>query len=151
MQTMVKQIERTNTSSSDRIISYVPPKNVHIIWGQVEPLLLKAVMYDDFSYNGQNLLDGILQKDMQLWISWTHKVESAVLTQIIEYPKFKVCRWFLAGGSNMKKWLDQMTSQVEDWAKENNCKRIELVGRKGWIKKLKDYEAKHIVMTKELK
>ena len=71
---MVKQIERTNTSSSDRIISYVPPKNVHIIWGQVEPLLLKAVMYDDFSYNGQNLLDGILQKDMQLWISWTHKV-----------------------------------------------------------------------------
>ena len=150
MQTMAKQTERTNTLSSDRIISYVPPENVKVIWGQVEPLLLRGIYYDDFSYDGRNLLDGILKKDMQLWISWTNKVESAVLTQITDYPKFKVCRWFLAGGFNMKHWLDEMTNQVETWAKQNKCKRIELVGRKGWLKKLKDYEAKHIVMTKEL-
>jgi len=112
---------------------------------------MKAIVYDDFSYDGRNLLDGILKKDMQLWISWKDKVESAVLTQIIEYPKFKVCRWFLAGGSKLHLWLDEMTKQVEEWSKQNNCKRIELVGRRGWIKKLKDYEAKHIVMTKELK
>jgi hypothetical protein len=150
MPTTHKQTEPTNTLSSDRIVSYVPPQNVAHIWGQVEPLLLKAILYDDFSYDGQNLLDGILKKDMQLWISWKDKVESAVLTQIIDYPKFKVCRWFLAGGSKMKYWIDELTHQVETWAKQNNCKRIELVGRRGWMKKLKDYEAKHIVMTKEL-
>ena len=148
---MHKRTEHISTSSSDRIISYVPPQNVQVIWGQVEPLLMKAIIYDDFSYDGRNLLDGVLNKDMQLWISWTDKVESAVLTQIIDYPKFKVCRWFLAGGSHLHLWMDEMTHQVETWAKQNNCKRIELVGRKGWIKKLKDYEAKHIVMTKELK
>ena len=91
------------------------------------------------------------QKEMQLWISWVDKVESAVLTQIIDYPQFKVCRWFLAGGKNADAWLDDLTRQVETWAIANNVKRIELVGRKGWIKKLKDYEAKHIVMIKELK
>ena len=150
MQTMVKQIERTNTSSSVRIVSYVPPQNAIAIWEQVEPLLLKGIMYDDNSYSGKNLLDAILKKEMQLWISWKDKVESAVLTQIIEYPQFKVCRWFLAGGSNLHSWLDDLTRQVETWAVANNIKRIELVGRKGWLKKLKDYEAKHIVMTKEL-
>ena len=150
MQTMAKQTEHTNTLSSGRIVSYVPPKNVKVIWSQVEPLLLRGIYYDDFSYDGRNLLDGILNKDMQLWISWKDKVESAVLTQITEYPKFKVCRWFLAGGFNMKHWIDEMKDQVETWAIQNKCKRIELVGRKGWLKTLKDYEAKHIVMTKEL-
>ncbi len=150
MQTMAKQTEHTNTSSSVRIVSYVPPQNAIAIWEQVEPLLLKGIMYDDNSYSGKNLLDAILKKEMQLWISWKDKVESAVLTQIIEYPQFKVCRWFLAGGSNLHSWLEDLTRQVEAWAVANNIKRIELVGRKGWLKKLKDYKAKHIVMTKEL-
>ena len=83
MQTMAKQTEHTNTSSSVRIVSYVPPKNAIAIWEQVEPLLLKGIMYDDNSYSGKNLLDAILKKEMQLWISWKDKVESAVLTQII--------------------------------------------------------------------
>ena len=151
MRTMDKQTEHTSTSSSVRIVSYVPPQNAIAIWEQVEPLLLKGIKYDDNSYSGKDLLDAVLKKEMQLWISWVDKVESAVLTQLIDYPQFKVCRWFLAGGKNTDAWLDDLTRQVETWAIANDVKRIELVGRKGWIKKLKDYKAKHIVMIKELK
>lgn len=151
MRTMDKQTKHTSTSSSVRIVSYVPPHNAIEIWEQVQPLLLKGIMYDDNSYSGKNLLDAVLKKEMQLWISWTDKVESAVLTQLIDYPQYRVCRWFLAGGKNVDAWLDDLTRQVETWAIANDVKRIELVGRKGWIKKMKDYESKHIVMTKELK
>ena len=150
MPTTHKRTEPIPTSSSVRIISYVPPQDAGMIWKQVEPLLMKGMKYDDHSHSGKDLYDAVLEKKMQLWISWNGYVESAILTQLIDYPNFRVCRWFLAGGKNLHAWLDEMTHQVETWAVANEVKRIELVGRKGWIKKLKDYEEKHIVMTKEL-
>ena len=91
---------------------------------------------------------------MQLWISWngkTNVVESAIVTEIVDYPRLRSCRYFLAGGTNMKVWFNPMKEQIEQWALINNCQRIELVGRKGWVKWLKDYKQKHIILMKELK
>jgi len=147
------QIKHSDSLSSDSQISYVPPKDVGLIWKQIEPLLLKPLEIDGFAYMPKDIFDSLLKKKMQLWISWnvkTNEVEAAIVTEIIDYPRLRSCRYFLAGGTNMKSWFNPVKEQVEHWAKLNKCQRIELVGRKGWVKWLRDYKQKHIILMKEL-
>jgi hypothetical protein len=148
------QIKHSVTQYSDSQISYVPPQDVGLIWKQVEPLLDKPLEIDGYAYKSKDIFDSIINQKMQLWISWNVKnknVEAAIITEIIQYPQFRSCRYFLAGGNNMKSWFNLMKEQIELWSIKNKCQRIELVGRKGWVKWLKDYKQKHIILMKELK
>jgi|TARA_R100001443_G_scaffold105063_1_gene113964 hypothetical protein len=129
------------------MIIKVPPEDLHIIWNEVEPKIKKAL---DDCYSSQDILDGLIQNKFQLFISWENKVESAVITEVAQYPQKKICRYFLAGGSNMNNWLEPIQQEIEKFAKYNNCQAIEVAGRKGWAKKLKGYEQKIYLFSKEL-
>lgn len=87
---------------------------------------------------------------MQLWISWNDGIEASFVTEVCDYPQMRVMRWVLAGGSNMESWLTLLTEKVENWAKKNKCQRLEIVGRKGWTKVLRDYEPQAVYFVKEL-
>ena len=129
------------------MIIKVPQEDLHIVWNEVEPLIKKAL---DDTYTARDILDGLVKNAFQLFISWEDKVESAVITEVIQYPQKKVCRYFLAGGSNMNNWLEPIQQEIEKFAKYNQCDAIEVAGRKGWLRKLKGYEQKIYLFTKEL-
>jgi len=129
------------------VIIKVPQEDLHIIWNEVEPLIKKAL---DDTYTARDILDGLVKNAFQLFISWEDKVESAVITEVIQYPQKKVCRYFLAGGSNMNNWLEPIQQEIEKFAKYNQCDAIEVAGRKGWLRKLKGYEQKIYLMSKKL-
>jgi len=135
-------------SSLGRVITQVPVEDLEFIWSQVKPQIEKAL---DGSYSSYDILEYIKQNRMQLWISWNDGIEASFVTEVCDYPQLRVLRWVLAGGSNMESWLDLVTSKVEDWAKRNNCQRLEIVGRKGWTKVLRDYEPQAVYFVKELK
>src|SRR6056300_1850383 len=138
----------TDMSSLGRVITQVPVEDLEFIWLQVKPQIEKAL---DGSYSSYDILEYIKQNRMQLWISWNDGIEASFVTEVCDYPQLRVMRWVLAGGSNMESWLDLVTSKVEDWAKKNNCQRLEIVGRKGWTKVLSDYEPQAVYFVKELK
>ena len=129
------------------MIIKVPQDDLHIVWNEVEPLIKKAL---DDTYTARDILDGLVKNSFQLFISWEDKVESAVITEVIQYPQKKVCRYFLAGGSNMNNWLEPIQQEIEKFAKYNQCDAIEVAGRKGWLRKLKGYEQKIYLMSKKL-
>ena len=129
------------------MIIKVPQEDLHIIWNEVEPLIKKAL---DDTYTARDILDGLVKNAFQLFISREDKVESAVITEVIQYPQKKVCRYFLAGGSNMNNWLEPIQQEIEKFAKYNQCDAIEVAGRKGWLRKLKGYEQKIYLMSKKL-
>ena len=129
------------------MIIKVPKEDLHIVWNEVEPLIKKAL---DDTYTARDILDGLVKNAFQLFISWEDKVESAVITEVIQYPQKKVCRYFLAGGSNMNNWLEPIQQEIEKFAKYNQCDAIEVAGRKGWLRKLKGYEQKIYLMSKKL-
>lgn len=135
-------------SSLGRVITQVPVEDLEFIWSQVKPQIEKAL---DGSYSSYDILEYIKQNRMQLWISWNDGIEASFVTEVCDYPQLRVLRWVLAGGSNMESWLDLVTSKVEDWAKRNNCQRLEIVGRKGWTKVLRDYKPQAVYFVKELK
>ena len=129
------------------MIIQVPSEDLHIIWNQVEPKIIKAL---DDCYTAKDILDGLIQKRFQLFISWKKEVESAVITEIAQYQQKKICRYFLAVGNNMDNWLEPIQKEIEKFAKLNECQSIEVAGRKGWARKLKGYEQKVYLFNKEL-
>ena len=129
------------------MIRKVPPDDLHIIWNEVEQKIKPAL---DDCYTPQDIIDGLIQDRFQLFISWEDHVESAVITEIAQYPQKRICRYFLAGGNNMDNWLEPIQKEIEKFAKHNNCNSIEVAGRKGWARKLKGYEQKIYLFSKEL-
>ena len=129
------------------MIIQVPEKDLHIIWNEVEPLIKKAL---DDCYTTDDILQGLVNNSFQLFISWNNKVESAVVTEVAQYPRKKILRYFLAGGNNLNNWLEPIQETIEKFAKHNNCNSIEVAGRKGWARKLKGYEQKIYLFSKEL-
>jgi hypothetical protein len=59
------------------------------------------------------------------------------------------CRIWLAAGDK-KELVGQVLSDIETWAKAHGCSKIELVGRKGWLRVLQDFEQPHHVLEKRL-
>jgi|TARA_R110002012_G_scaffold98132_4_gene235591 hypothetical protein len=131
------------------MIIKVPEKDLYIIWNEVEPLIKKAL---DDCYTTDDILKGLINNSFQLFISWNNKVESAVVTEVAQYPQKKILRYFLAGaeGNNLNNWLEPIQQEIEKFAKLNQCQAIEVAGRKGWARKLKGYEQKIYLFNKEL-
>ena len=73
---------------------------------------------------------------------------SVIVTEIVDYPKRAVCRIWLAGG-DMDELVEAEKSIVE-WAKSHGCDGMEIIGRKGWERQLKDYTAASTVLIKEI-
>ena len=134
--------------SLDNVVTRVPSEDVEFIWSQVSPLLEKAL---DESYSIVDILYGIITDRMQLFISWTNdRVESAVVTEIAQYPQSKVLRYFLAGGNNLENWLERIQEVIEKFAKKEKCTHLEVAGRKGWVRKLKGFRVKAYLLNKEI-
>lgn len=133
--------------SSDKVCTQVPKEDVFLIWTKVAPLLQKAL---DGTYDIIDVEQGLQDNRFQLFISWNNGIESAVITEIAEYPKAKVLRYVLAGGTNLENWLEEIQEVIEKFAKKNHCTQLEVAGRKGWLKKLKDFKEKAILLSKDL-
>ena len=74
--------------------------------------------------------------------------DSALVTEIVEYPQRRVLRVWLAGGK-----LDELQRGLpflDQIAKDLGCSRIELEGRKGWVKVLDGYTERSIVLQKDV-
>ncbi len=137
-----------HTVSLANIVTRVPSEDVEFIWSQVAPLLEKAL---DETYSIKDILYGLANDRMQLFISWHNdKVESAVVTEIAQYPQSKVLRYFLAGGTNLENWLEEIQIVIEKFAKKENCTHLEVAGRKGWVRKLKGFRVKAYLLNKEI-
>ena len=107
-----------------------------------------ALEYSGGTHTFDDVAAGVLSGDFQLW----HKDNSAIVTEIVVYPRLKDLHFFLAGG-NLDE-LQQMTPIIEDWGKSVGCTRVTLAGRKGWQRTfLKDrgYEPQWQILSKELK
>ena len=79
-------------------------------------------------------------------------VTSAIITEIIEYPRKRTLHFFLAGG-NMPE-LRAMYPRILEWGRLQGCTGASLTGRKGWVRSFLNREEgwnEHlVVMTKDL-
>jgi hypothetical protein len=109
-------------------------------WDQIQ----RAIDLQD-THSTQDVQEACAKGDAQVWCG----ERSALVTEIVRYPLKKVCRIWLAGGE-MSELTNEMLPAVEAWAKQKECAAVEIIGRHGWQRVLKDYRQPHTVLVKEL-
>ena len=73
---------------------------------------------------------------------------SAIVTEVVDYPQKIVCRIWLAGGD-----MEELIEAEKDiciWARERGCDSMEIIGRKGWERQLRDYKPTATVLVKDI-
>lgn len=105
--------------------------------------IVDALKYAHNSHTFEQVIEIVKRGDAQLWAF----EDSAIVTEIINYPQRRTLRFWLAGG-NIKTLLE-VEPKIRKWSILYNCKAVEIIGRKGWGKVLKDYEPTATVFIKE--
>ena len=114
-------------------------------WRRLRHHILAALEHAGGTHSEDDVLDLLRADQAQFWPA----ANSAMVTEIVGYPQGSHCRIWLAGGE-----YDELRALERDmvipWASSMGCRRIELVGRKGWARRLTDYNEVARVLAKEI-
>lgn len=110
------------------------PENINAVWPQASTLLEPALALSH-THNIDDVYDSLMLNESQLWVQYSDKVDAAVVTEFVYYPRGQWCRFWLAGAAKdanilWKKFFDTLYG----FAKKNKCAGIEDCGRTGWNK-----------------
>jgi len=105
------------------------------------------------AFDAEDIKNFCKQGAMQLWlvIDETDQVLATVVTELRNYPNFKVCDARIVTGRDMNTWQHHV-ADLEIWAKQKGCKKMELFARPGWEKVMKPYGyvKTHVQIEKDL-
>ena len=137
----------------------IPIKELDKVWGMVEKNIKSALAYSGQLTDSDFVYDLTKQGKFQLWVLWdrkqkltTNKYFGVVVTEIIKRKHGKVCHVYIVTGRQMSKW-QHLISRVEEFAKDEGCKMMELIARPGWQKVYNNhgYKRTHVVLEKQIK
>jgi hypothetical protein len=137
----------------------IPIQELEKVWGIVEKDIKSALAYSSQLTDSDFVFDTLKEGKFQLWVLWDKKQSKAVdkyfgvvVTEIIKRKFGKVCHIYIMTGKQRTKWQHLIT-KVEDFAKKEDCKMMELIARPGWQRVLDDYGYKrtHVVLEKQIK
>lgn len=114
--------------------------NIDDVWQQVAPFLNEAISYSDGKFTLRKLHDLLVAKHMQLWVAVTKKniIKACAVTEIVDYPAKRVLFIVFAAGIEMHEWIKNI-EVLQNFAAYHDCEAVEIYGRPGWEKVLKDY------------
>ena len=75
---------------------------------------------------------------------------AAAVTQVLRYPAAKWLVILFCGGKELRLWGASGIRTIEDWANQNGCGGVEIIGRRGWARAL-GYEATASIMERTLR
>jgi hypothetical protein len=124
------------------------------IWPLVEDLIQKSCDRAGGFADAIHVKEWLEKGVMQLWIAYDsklNKVKCVCVTEIRQYPNYKVCDCKITTGTDYKSWVDFMDNVV-NWARSLGCKKMEIFTRPGWerILKNKGFVKTHIQLEKPL-
>lgn len=109
-----------------------------MIWPHARPFIAAALTRDGGGrYEPADILAALLRGVVRLWISWndtSKRVEAAVVTEIIDYPRLRELRLWLVGGGNLAAWGRPMRDLLEEFARNQGCHVVTGGLRKGWLR-----------------
>lgn len=110
-------------------LEFYKGNQIPAVWERAKPSIVKAL---DRGSNRtiDEIYEGLLRSEMQLWL-WDYSVLVTAL-EINELGK-KHCLLLTLGGECMSDWI-QYLPLVEDWAKDEGAKEMQIYGRKGWAR-----------------
>ena len=137
----------------------IPIQELEQVWSLVEKDIKSALAYSGQLTDSDFVYETAKEGKFQIWVIWdknqkktVDKYFGVVVTEIIKRKFGKVCHIYIMTGKQRTKWQHLIT-KVEDFAKQEDCKMMELIARPGWQRVLDDYGYKrtHVVLEKQIK
>lgn len=125
-------------------------------WEMVKPLLSPATEIAGET-TVEDLYPELKNGNKLLWISYddSQGLYGSAVTSIVQHPLKRVLLLEYLGAvpHTMQRCFDEVKDTFIKWAKHHDCDSIELYGRKGWERVLKDsgYKTTRYVYTLNLK
>ena len=124
-------------------------------WHLVKPILQTALDHGVGESKLADYLMHALELKAQIWVILDKDglIVCAAITQFIDYSSQRSLHIVAIGGVGLKEWADQYYV-VEGFARDNNCSRVEMWGRKGWERTLPKlvpgFKTIYTVMSKDI-
>lgn len=129
----------------------VEQNDLPIDWPRYAPLVRRALMAGEGSYNERDVLLALLSGQWRLWSynAPEEVAQSICITEIQNFPRVRKClvRYIAGEWEHYEKYLKLM----ETYARGEGCNRVEAYMRKGLVRMLPpDWRARYTIMVKEL-
>ena len=124
-------------------------------WPEIEKMMdLVPHTWEEF-LTKDSLVERVLSKNIQVWVVGEDAVQSVMLTQVATYVTGPILQVIWGAGVGM---MDQHSKEVIDatmdyFAHSQGCRMIDVIGRCGWEKVLKDwgFERKAVIMSRPVR
>jgi len=132
---------------------------IEVTWPYVKDFVQKPIDRTLGERNVEDIYYSLIHEQLTLWVAVDKEdgIIGVLITQLLFHPQYKVLalpfigakphtinKWFL------KSW--EKDSPLLQYARENNCKRIEGYARDGWLKMIEKigFKKYHTIVTKDI-
>ena len=132
---------------------------IEVTWPYVKDLVQKPIDRTLGERNVDDIYYSLIHEQLTLWVAVDKEdgIIGIMITQILFHPQYKVLALPLIGAKphTINKWFFkswEKDSPILQYARENNCKRIEGYARDGWFKLIQKigFKKYNTVVTKEV-
>ena len=138
--------------ADDYALVAIEPEDLGSVWAIIEPMVLKTLDGMNGRHTMQSLLSEVMERDLALWgvVNERDGLKALVGTQLmVASSGLKSLAIRFTVGKHLNEWV-YLLDQLEDYARQNGCQRVETWARKGWAKHLPDYKLTHVLLEKDL-
>ncbi len=122
----------------------IDQKRMHEVWPHFRGRIEKAINrvgISEFDRIQRDVFNG----HALLWLAYQDPiVHAAAVTTIVD----DVLEIVACGGENLRQFLP-LLNDLEAYGRSAGCKASRVIGRKGWIRVLKNYKQKAVILQKD--
>ena len=132
---------------------------IEVTWPYVKDLVKKPIDRTLGERNVEDIYYSLIHEQLTLWVAVDKEdgIIGVLITQLLFHPQYKVLALPLIGAKphTINKWFLkswEKDSPLLQYARENNCKRIEGYARDGWLKMIEKigFKKYHTIITKDV-
>ena len=126
----------------------VPPQDLPEAWPRYRKLLLDVLDRGEKAYSEADILTLLLTGRWGLMVSERGTVDAICVFEIVDFPRLRrlLLRYAAGDGDLM---LDA-APWLEKQARAAGCHEVEIYGRKGWERRLPEWDHRGVILRKEL-
>ena len=135
-------------------IKLLSSEELSLKWGTIAPLIEEALSHGDGAWTTHALFLGCLSAHNQCWVllDEEEEIQAAAITRIIQNPGYKeLCVVTCTAHGFLGDYGKEVLEYLEDFARQSDCEKLSIVGRKGWARFLpEEYETPYQVYIRRL-
>ena len=134
-------------------IQMIHPTQVAEVWLEAAPILKPAMLESGDRSSMPDILNRLLNNELTLWLAVNDDgvIVGTSASRVTDYARTRLLTVELVAGKDLDTWIDPMHEELKKWAILADCDGLELYGRKGWERRLRNYNWKPTGIIMELR